>query len=320
MPPFNMPYSMMDAQQRALAFLVSQAMRIERQVYAIRYQDIQYPQLVPVDMTGPEWIAGVTYFSSDMVGRADWFHGKADDVPHAEISRDKFEATVSMAAIGYDYDLEELGQAMMLGVDLRADKGAAARRAAEEFIDRVAFFGDARKNYTGLLNSPYVTAGSAAATGAGNSTRWGDKTPDEILADFNTVLTGQFTGTLGAEMADTVIMPYTQMLDIATRRLNDLSQVTILQWLLDNNVYRIQTGQQLTIRGVWGLETAGAGGLPRLCAYRRDPSVVCLYMPMPFQFLQAWQQGPIRYEVPGIMRISGVEVRRPGAFRYLDGI
>ena len=63
----------MDAPQRALGFLIQQATLIEPTVYALRYQDIQYPSLVPVDTSAPEWINSVTYFSSGAVGAAQWF-------------------------------------------------------------------------------------------------------------------------------------------------------------------------------------------------------------------------------------------------------
>jgi hypothetical protein len=54
-----------DAQQVALSFLIRQATLIEPTVYQIRYQDIQYPALIPVDTTAPDWIQSVTYFSMD---------------------------------------------------------------------------------------------------------------------------------------------------------------------------------------------------------------------------------------------------------------
>jgi hypothetical protein len=313
-----------DAQQKAFAFLINQAQRIERTVYAVRYSDIQYPQLVPVDTTGPDWLTGVTYFSSDMVGRAQWFHGRGDDVPHAEITREKFETTIAMASIGYDYDLQELGQAQMMGTDLRPEKGSAARRAAEEFIDRVAMFGDLTKGYYGLINQPAVPAGSVPANGNSNggtnSTLWQFKTADQILADVNSILTAQFTATYGAEMSDTLLLPYERLLTISTMRIDQYNTQTVLDWIGENNIYTRQTGNPLLVRGVWGLTTAGAGGTARVVGYRRSPDVVNLYMPMPYQFLPPWQQGPMKFEVPGIFRISGVEARRPLAMRYGDGV
>lgn len=309
-----------DAPQRALSFLLNQTMRIEREAYAIQYADIQYPQIVPVDTAGPEWIKGVTYYSSDMVGRASWFAARGQDVPHAEVLREKFETIVGMAAIGYDYDLEELAVAEMQGIQLRADKAAAARRASEEFIDKVALSGDTTKGFTGVFNNPAVTAGAAAATGTGSTVTWSTKTADNILADINTVLTNQFNTSFGIEMANTLLLPYSRLNFISTMRIDQYNTMTVLQWMEQNNIYTRQTGQPLLIRGLFGLDTAGSGGTARMVAYRRAPEVLVMQQPMPFQFLPPWQQAPLLFEVPGIMRLGGVDVRRPAAMRYTDGI
>jgi hypothetical protein len=69
-----------------------------------------------------------------------------------------------------------------------------------------------------------------------------------------------------------------------------------------------------------GLDTAGAGGTARMVAYRRDPNVVKLHIPMPHRFLPVWQSGPIRWEVPGIFRLGGTDVRRPKEMLYVDGL
>lgn len=312
---------MNDAQQVAMSFLIRQAALIEPTVYAIRYQDIQYPQLIPIDTSAPEWIQSVTYFSMDGVGKAEWFNGAAQDVPKVELTREKFETTVSMAAIGYGYNLEELGTAQLLGMNLTADKATLARRVAEEKIDSVAFIGDASKGLTGLVNASTPTATTAPADGSSSATTFASKTPDQILRDINGVLSGIFTGTLGGEIADTLLMPYSVMLDLGTRRIDAVNQTTILEWIQRNNIYTLTTGQQLTIRGVFGyLDTAGASSSKRMVAYRRSPDVVKMHIPAPFRFLQPWQTGPMRFDVPGFFRVGGVDIRRPKAVRYLDGI
>ncbi|GJD52398.1 hypothetical protein OPKNFCMD_5163 [Methylobacterium crusticola] len=305
---------------RALAFLVSQQAFIEPTVYRTQYPAVRYPRLVPVDTEAPEWVPTVTYFSVDRVGQATWVHGAAADVPRAEILKRQHETAVAMAGIGYGYDLEELGKAQLLGMNLDADKADAARRASEEFIDQVALHGDPGKGFSGLLNHPGVTAGIAAATGAGGATAWASKTPEQVLADVNGQLAGIFTGTSTVEMADTLLLPYEQMLGIGLRRLDGISAVTLLDWIRRHNVYTLETGQDLAVIGVRSLETAGTGGSARMVAYRRDPSVLKLWLPMPFRFFPAWQTGPWRFEVPGAFRLGGLDIRRPGAFRYLDGI
>ncbi|AUX76402.1 DUF2184 domain-containing protein [Sinorhizobium fredii] len=310
-----------DAQQVAMSFLIRQASLIEPTVYAIKYQEIQYAQLIPVDTSAPEWIQSVTYFSMDSVGQAQWFSGLAHDVPKVELTREKFETTVSMAAIGYGYTLEELGTAQLLGMNLNPDKASAARRVAEEKIDTVAFVGDTGKGYTGLVNASTPTATTAPADGTGSATTFASKTPDQILRDINGQLTGIFTGTLGAEIADTLLLPYSVLLDLSTRRIDAVNQTTILEWIERNNIYTRTTGQPLTIRGVFGyLDTAGAGSTKRMVAYRRSPEVLKMHIPMPFRFLPAWQTGPMKFDVPGIFRVGGVDIRRPKAVRYLDGI
>jgi hypothetical protein len=312
---------MQDAQQVAMSFLIRQASLIEPTVYATRYQDIQYPTLVPVDTSAPEWIQSVTYFSMDAVGQAQWFSGLAQDVPKVELSREKFETSVSMAAIGYGYTLEELGTAQLLGMNLTPDKAAMARRAAEEKVENVAFIGDATKGFTGLVNASTPTATTAPADGTGSATTFASKTPDQVLRDINGQITGIFTGTLGAEIADTILLPYSVLLDLSTRRIDAVNQTTILEWIERNNIYTRTTGGQLMIRGVFGhLDTAGASSSKRMVAYRRSPEVLKFHMPMPFRFLPAWQTGPIKFDVPGIFRLGGVDIRRPKAIRYLDGI
>ncbi|SHI79996.1 hypothetical protein SAMN02745911_1206 [Aureimonas altamirensis DSM 21988] len=309
----------MDAQV-GMAFAVSQASRINTTVYQMRYPSIRYRGLVPVDTTGPEWVKSITYFSLDGVGQAEWQHAGADDVPRAELIRAKTEATVSMAAIGYGWNLEELAQAQMLGINLSDRKGQAARRASEEFIDRVAFFGDTTKGFFGITNQPGVTAVDAAATGTGSSTEWADKTPGQIMGDVNALLTGVFVDSNTVELAGVLLLPYTQMHALGTRTLNDNSETTILEWLRTNNVYTMETDQPLTIRAIRGLETVGQGGSARAVAYRNDEEVLRLNMPMPFRFFPVWQTGPFRFEVPGAFRLGGVDVSLPGAMRYMDGI
>lgn len=307
-----------DAQQ-ALGFMLAQTTYIESQVVEIQYPEVQYPQLIPVDTSAPEWTKSITYFSMDRTGKAGWFHAYAKDIHVADVERAKHEETVEMADIGYRYNIEEIGTAMMTpGVNLPVERAAAARRAYEEFVDNLALRGDSTKNKQGLINHSGVTIVNAAEVSGGN-TDWDDKTAEEILQDVNDALIGVYTGTLTVEIADTILMPITALALIATKRVPDTT-MTVLQFLLQNNVYTFQTGRPLTIRGVRGLETAGVGGVGRMVVYRRAPDVLKLHIPMPHRFLPVWQTGPLVFDVPGIFRLSGLEIRKPAAVRYIDGI
>lgn len=308
---------MVDAQQ-AMSFAVSQTAHIETTVYKTVYPDIQYPALIPVDTSANAWAKSVTYYSSDKVGRAGWFHHRSRDMHVADIERTRNEVGIEMADIGYEWDLEEIGQAMMIpGQNLTGDRAEAALRAYEEFMDDLALRGKAEKSMSGLLNYPGITA-VLASIEAGH-TVWNLKSADGMIKDVNDALTGVYTSTLTVEMADTILLPVPCLTLISTARIPNTG-MSVQEYLTTKNVYTQMTGRPITIRGVRGLETAGQGGSGRMIAYRRDPAVIKMHVPMPHMFLPLMRTAPMVFSVPGIFRTAGVEIRRPGAVRYVDGI
>jgi hypothetical protein len=316
-----MRFPLFDTQQ-ALGFLVSQTAYIEPDVYRVQYPDIMYTRLVPVDSSASEWAKSVTFYSVDKVGNANWFDGYATDMPLADINRNAYEQSIEMAGIGYRYTMEELGQAMMTNINLSSERAAAARRAYEEFVDRMARIGDPRKGVTGLFNNPNVTRVTAIANGAGgpgNSPLWVNKTADQIITDVQNALVQVYSGSMTVEMADTILLPIAQLNLLAQIRVPN-TYGNALEYLAKYNIYTQTTQAPLTILGSLNLDTAGAGGTSRMIAYRRDPQIVKLHIPMPHRFLPVWQTGPLTFDVPGIFRMGATEIRRPGAFVYLDGI
>jgi hypothetical protein len=316
--------NLFDAQQ-AYGFLVSQTAHIEAEVYKTLYPDFDYASLIPVDSSANEWSKTVTFFSMDMVGLAQWQSGSAFDVPYADVERAKFDHSIHMAAIGYQYNLEEINTARLVpGTNLTTDKADAARQAYAQFMYGVAFDGNSEKNMDGLLDYTGVTAADAAAegdiNGGTNSPYWAHKTPQQIITDFNGVLSGQYIDSKTIELSDTVLLPIAALLDIGARTMSEHSSQTVLEFLQEKNIYTLTTGQRLTIRGHRGLATKGSAGTGRMVAYKRDPKVVKLHLPMPHRFLPIWQNGPMNFVIPGIFRTGGVEIRRPTAVRYLDKV
>jgi hypothetical protein len=302
--------------------MVSQATYIEPQVYRIRYPELNYAEMVPVDSTGNEWAKSITFFSIDTVGAADWFNAASSDVPLADFAKSKFEVGIEMAAVGYRYNLEELGQAMMLpNTNLTTERAGAARRAYEEFVYNVALYGDIRKNWYGLTNYTLPTITTAAHTwqydivnaatpGAGQL---------QIISDFNNLLTNIWQSTLTVEMADTVLLPLSVYALLTSTPLPNTT-MTVFQWFQQNNIYTSETGRPLTIRAVRGLDTAGVGGVGRIVAYTKNPEVLKMHIPMPHRFYPVWQRGPFVFDCPGLFRLGGLEIRRPGAVRFFDGV
>ena len=299
--------------QAALTFAAENTEHIEREVNETVYPDILYPSLIPVDTSAPAFAETVTFYTSDKYGRAEWINGNADDIPLAGSELSKQSTQVHMAAIGYGWGYAELQQAMLINHPLAATDALAARRAYEEFVERLVFEGDSLKGIKGILDSSAVTA---TVVPNGN---WQTANADDIVADINYVISGIQAATANGAMADTLLLPVEKMNILSSKRMGDTT-MTLLAFIKANNLYTAVTGLPLTIRAVKKLSTAGVGGTARLVAYRRDPSVLKLHMPMPHTFLPVYQPAPLRFEVAGVFRLAGLDIRKPDEVRYGDGI
>ena len=297
----------------AVPFLEGQRVHIETAVNRAPLVEIQYPTLIPVDTSAHPWADTVEFSSMEGYGEADWINGNDDEIPLAGTKRQRYRSSIGEAGIGYAFGYAEMEKAALYGINLSADDAIAARRAAQEMVERVALRGDVRKGLSGLFNHTAIIP-----EGALNGD-WSTATADEMLADVNEALTAPMLATNYIAMANTILLSPERMHIIGTRRLGDTT-MTVLQWLLANNVYTLTTGQPLLMRAVHGLSTAGVGGTQRMIAYRRDPEVLKLHFPMPHRFLPAREMGALRYVVPGIMRLGGLDIRRPSEVAYRDGI
>lgn len=314
-----------DAQ--ALAFVQGQAYKINQTVYETRYPDYDFSRLIYVDTSGPEWAPGILTYTSDITGQARWQSGYAKDVPMADVSQDMQQRQFSLAAIGYQFNIEEINTAIQVGGSLSDRRARAARKAYMKFMHDLTLKGDTTKGLGGLINYAGVDVSTAPNDGTGGVSTWvdsngvGTKTPAQIVRDINLMLGGIYTGTYEVELADTLLLPFEAYNYIASTPYSATTTETILSFVQRTNLYTQQTGQPLTIRTVRELsngDAAGTGG--RAVAYKNAGEYVKLLLPMPHKFLPVHQAGWGQWEVPGIFRTGGVELLSTAAMRYLDGI
>lgn len=321
----------LDAQ--GLAFVQGQAYRVNQTIYEARYPDWDFGRLIFVDTTGPAWSPGIMTYFSDMSGAANWQSGFAKDIPLADVSQSMELRGFHLAAIGYQWNIEEINTAIQIGASLPDRRARAARLAYQQFMYNVTLRGHGEKGLTGLINQTGVTIVPAPADGTGGVRFWvdasgvGTKTPALIVRDINLALQGVYLATNTIVLADTILLPVEAYNYIAGTPYSATTQETILSFVMRTNIYTITTGRPLTIRTVPELGTAGtnttnptSAGKGRMVAYRNDPNSVKLHLPMPHTFLPVYQDGPLNWTVPGIFRTGGVEVMDKLAMRYMDGI
>lgn len=311
--------------QQATAFVQGQAYKINSKVYEAVYPDHDFTRLAYVDTSGPEWSPGIMTYMSDFTGKANWQSGYAKDVPLADVSQSMQTRNFQLAAIGYQYNIEEVNAAIQIGGSLSDRRARAARQAYMKFMYDLVLTGSAEKGLGGLINTSGVNATDAPA-GVSGSTLWvdedgvGQKTPAEIVRDINIALMGVYIGTVESVLADTLFMPFEAYNYIASTPYSETTQETILSFVQRTNIYTQQTGRPLTIRTNPALSTEAAGNTGRLVAYKNDAEYVRTLLPMPHRFLPVYQDGPMSWTVPGIFRTGGLELLSDKAIRYLDKI
>lgn len=313
----------------ALAFVTAQAYRINQTVYETRYPDWDFGRLIYVETEGDPWAPGIMTYLSDMSGAANWQSGAGKDIPLADVNQDFQLKTFHLAAIGYQYNIQEVNAAIQIpGGTLQNRRAKAARLAYTRFMYDLTLFGSTEKGLGGVTNYPGVVAAAVPADGTGSVTWWvnasgvGTKTPAQIVRDINLGLQGISLATYNIELADTVLLPDEALNYIAATPYSATTMETILSFVMRNNLYTLRTGRPLNIRSVRELGVAGTAvaGKGRMVVYKNDENFVKLHLPMPHRFLPVYQDGPLNWQIPGIFRTGGVEMLTTAAIRYLDGI
>lgn len=304
--------------QVGYAFLNPQLHRIEAEVYSIKYPSFDISRFMSIDTSGDMWDVGTVVYSMDKVGQAEFMAGGAFDMPYASTTMGQGVRNFHLAAIGYEWNTQEMQRAAKLGRSLSSDKAQAAVLSSDRFIYGIAMTGktprgDNEKGWTGFTNNASAPSAQVAADGTASSRLWSAKTPDLILRDINEALTAVETGTSETHIANALVLPTSRYNYIATTRVGQ-GDGTILSFLMANNV----AGEGLTILKSRELETAGTGSSTRMIAYDNNPQVLKFMLPGAHQFLPAFQKSSLVYEVGGIMNVGGCDVRLPKAIVYRD--
>lgn len=308
-----------------LAYAINQSYRINTQVYETVYEDVSLTGLVPINTSYDEWEIGYAQLIGTSTGKARWQSTYAKDVPLADVGTSSVFGTFDEYAIGYQFNIGEVQKAARYGVQLDTRRAAAARRGADEFQFDVAMIGSVDKGWTGLLNNAAVTPVASAGAWVSNA-GVGLATPEQIVADLNNMVVGpaSVAGTPGALLSNRIGLPALAYRHIATTPYGVTSpNETILSYFLKQNLYTLRTGQNIEIVEIPQLATAatvGIAGGGRAIAWRNESNVLELPVPHPFRFYPLVTDGPFNTIVPGLARVGQLDLRLPGAVRYLDGI
>jgi len=311
-------------------FFQRQLEYIQAQSYDVLYPELKGRSTFATNTEGGEGINTITYRSYDKRGEASIIAGKATDLPRADISGKEYSIAVRTIGNAYGYSRQELAASRVTGLPLDARKAEAARRAYEERVNRLVWFGDADNNIGGLFGGPATYPWStisntavAAASAGGNSLVWGvDKTPDEVVADLTNACATMYADTLMLHRPNKILISVAKYQYLMNTPRSLQSDMSILSWFLANNEFITEKSQFVVVNelaGVFGATPGPAAGSEGFVVMQDSADNLRLREPFPYKHLPVQYRG-LEFEINCYGRFAGLEIIRPAAIDFWYGI
>lgn len=201
------------------------------------------------------------------------------------------------------------------------------RMAYDKHMDRNVYFGLQNYGTHGLLNNPNITATQAATNAAGTARDWKHKTPDEILNDINDAINTvwEACGNDSSAIPNHIIIPHAQYAYIATQKVSEYADKSILTYLLENNVTKLN-GYELIIAPCPWCKEAGVGSTPqapvaRMAVYVHNERFLAVEELVPLaRCMTQPNVEKLSYDSVYTANISEVELFYNQTIMYVDGI
>lgn len=292
---------------------------IDNTVYETIFAENRARQLIPTAGGIPDWARVYTWRQFTSFGKAKISANMADDIPRADRAGTEESKIIKPVTASYGWDIFEIKAAAATGTPLDALKATAARFAIESEIDEILAIGAADHNLEGLLTLASVTPTPATDTFANMLLETApplgpDLISKEIANAASRIISRmkQAGGPIFSRF--TVIMPIEQYGLLATTRMGDGSDTTVLRFVLNNNpwIEAIEPWHHAN-------NAAVGGATDRMVVYPRNPLVLAGIVPMEFT-TQPPDQRNLEFVINCLATTGGVVVRYPVAIEYVDGV
>lgn len=254
-----------------------------------------------------------------------WIGKSTDQIGGVAVDIAKIPNPLTAWALEIKFSILELESAAKLGRPIDDQKYEALKLKHQMDVDEQVYVGDSSLSAGGLVNNALVTNISNVPNGASSSPLWSSKTPDEILADVNNQIISTWAASGYAVMPSKLLLPPTQFGYISTVKVSSAGNISILKFLLENNILVTSGKGTLEIQPAKWLVGAGSGGtlgtsgtVDRMTLYTQEKKYVRFPMTMlartPVQF------DSLYHKTTYYCKLGVVEVVYPETISYRDGI
>jgi hypothetical protein len=291
-------------------FLARELESILARAFEVEYADIKYSTVIPVSSEVGNGADSFTYRVFDKQGSMKVIGDKAQDLPRADVLRKEVTHPVRSLGASFAYTVQETRAASMVpGMNLEQRRANAVRRAYEEKVQEIAYFGDAPSGMKGFFNNNQVDKLVPD--------HWFDTvdiTTDEMLQLLNEPATRIVQNSNMKEMPNTMLVPYNVYRIISTTPRSTTSDTTVMEFFLRTNPM-IQA-----IEPINELEASKSNGTlskDRIVVYDRSPDKLQLHIPQPLEFLPPLRQA-LEFSVAAHARIGGLALYYPKSALVLE--
>ncbi len=289
-------------------FLARELEQVLARTFEVQYSDIKYSSVLPISTEVGPGADSFTYRIFDAQGQMKLIADKASDLPRADVLRKEVTHQVRSLGASFGYSIQETRAAAMVpGMNLEQRRANAVRRAYEEKVQDVAFFGDAGVSMDGFFNNANVDKTVPS--------KWFDDatiTTDEMLEILNEAPTSIVQGSNMKETPNTMLVPYDVYRIISTTARSTTSDTTVLEFFLRTNPFI------RSIEPINELEAAKSDlAKDRIICYDRSPEKVQLHLPRTLEFLPPVRSN-LEFTVAAHARIGGVALYYPKSVLYVE--
>ena len=287
-------------------FLARELEQVLARTFEVQYADIKYSTVIPISTEIGPGADSFTYRIFDAQGSMKLIQDKASDLPRADVLRKEVTHQVRSLGASFAYSIQETRAAAMVpGMNLEQRRANAVRRAYEEKVQDVAYFGETAVSMDGFFNNANVDKTVP--------NKWFDNcTTDEMLEILNEAPTSIVQGSNMKESPNTMLVPYDVYHIISTTARSTTSDTTVLEFFLRTNPF---------IRSIEPINELEAGksvlAKDRIICYDRSPEKLQLHIPQTLEFLPPVRTG-LEFTVASHARIGGTAVYYPKSVLYVE--
>lgn len=295
------------------AFFDRELAFVKSKTYDAKLAELKGLMLIPISTEAGAGVNEIVYQQYRGVGFAKVIADYAKDFPRVDVYGEEKSVKVKGIGDSYGYSIKEIRASQRAGKNLDQRRAMTARRAHDEQMNKMSLKSDPINGTNGLLDFPGITEVTLQADGTGSSKKWKDKTADQIVRDINNMVDAVMEPTSAREVPDTLLLPIAQYNDIATRRIGEAGEKTLMKYILENSPYIKRIEWLSELKGF------GAGSTDRAMVGIFDEEHITLEIPQPFEQFEAQQEG-MEFTIPCHSECAGTIIYYPLAFAYADGI